>query len=247
MGIAKKKIVKSGSRNGWGKRQNKKNGATKKKTKTYVHEEWCNSIFYHAFWPPDAPPCDRCKKRKTRCPVCRKIETKRYKYTQGGRKGWFDFDAVLKIPDGVDEDGNTHYRLVAVIETDGPSHFDKIKQFGGRKGLKDQKRRDGSKKKFCDLVDPAQGKKKIHMIRIPCYFTKNRRTGAYDVPMTKPCKDRRPNPPVFIKNVHNEVIKLKKLIDSGALGQKVKRHMQKHWDPNWIHSPKANPHLNRNT
>lgn len=208
--------------------------AKKKKKKTgkgegprWVHEDWARQIVEHAFWPNRAPKCARCKRPKL-CAKCKSIESCREYYTDRGRKRWFDFDIVLKVPvapggiAAVDKNGHPVYRIVAVVEVDGPSHYKAIKFGKAKSDIEDQRRRDKLKRAFCKNMG-------IHMVRIPCYFTR------------KGSKDMRPNKPMFINLVHEAVRGLYKVMRTGKLGVEVQKMLAKHWNPNWFRHPRANP------
>lgn len=199
----------------------------KKKTRTWVHEDWARQIVEYAFWANRAPKCNRCKRPKL-CAKCKSIESCRAYYTDQGRKRWFDFDIVLKVPvtrggsPVLDKNGHPVYRIVVVVEVDGPSHYKAIKFGKAKSDIADQKRRDKLKRAYCKKMG-------IHLVRIPCYFTR------------KGSKDMRPNKPKFLTLVHEAVRGIHKMMRAGKLGGDAQKMLAKHWNPNWFRHPKANP------
>lgn len=202
-------------------------GARKKaagKKRLWVHESWARQIFEHAFWPNKAPPCERCPRRKTKCPRCTAIESCRATYMfNGRRKRWFDFDIVLKVrvPGKTDAAGHPLYRIVVAVEVDGPSHYRSIKKFGGAAGYADQRTRDKCKMRYCEEMG-------IYLVRIPCYF-KDKKTHRLV-----------PRPELFVKCVHAKVWEVRAHLES--LGGPAAAALAAHWSPDWHTSPLATPH-----
>ena len=187
----------------------------------WAHEGYARRVFEHAFWPPKAPPCERCPRRKTKCPRCTAIETRRV-YYQGpsGRKRRFDFDIVLKVPapGRTDAAGHPLYRPVVVVEIDGPSHYRSIEQFGGRDGYADQVRRDAQKMRWCE-------ENGVLLVRIPCYFEQKRTRKLV----------RRVD--LFKKLVHARVWDVREYLE--RLGGEARRLLDIHWSDEWFLDPVA--------
>jgi hypothetical protein len=204
-----------------------------KKTRDWTHERWAREIFEHAFWPNKAPPCPKCSKKLKKCGDCTAIESCRVYYIDGQtkRKRWFDFDIVLKVP--VRKGGKEEWKIVAVVEVDGPSHYQAIKFGKAKSDIKDQRRRDQMKREYCR-------KNKIFLARIPCYFTRTvveRKRGK----MPNKKKKMLPNKPKFIKLVHTAVRELYKQMRAGKMGPEACKMLRKNWDPAWASHPVANP------
>lgn len=204
-----------------------KNSKGKDDSRRWVHEGWARQIIEHAFWPNRAPKCVKCNRSKL-CAKCKSIESCRAYYTDRGRKRWFDFDIVLKVPVApggiptMDKNGHPVYRIVAVVEVDGPSHYKAIKFGKAKSDIEDQQRRDKLKRAYCKKMG-------IGLFRIPCYFTR------------KGSKDMRPNKPMFIKLVYKTVHGMYKMMRAGKFGPDAQKMLAKHWNPNWFRHPKANP------
>lgn len=178
----------------------------------WYHESLAKRVFEHAFWKNKAPPC-ACSKRKTKCTTCTAIETCRVRYKYKGRSRWFDFDIVFKVPIK-DASGETRWKIVLVVEVDGPSHYKSIKFGKASSDINDQRLRDKLKQRYCR-------REKIHLIRIPCYFG-------------NPNGKMYPNTKKFIKLVHIKVWEAHEKLSSGALGTEARAMLRKHWRDDWF-------------
>lgn len=197
----------------------------------WKHEAWARQIIEFVFWPNRAPPCKKCRRPKL-CAKCKSIESCRVHYHDKGQKRnrWFDFDIVIKVPvmrqgvHALDKKGVPMYRIIVVIEVDGPSHYKPIKFGKAKSNIADQRRRDAMKHEYCR-------KKNIFLARIPCYFARKVKNKVRMVP----------NKPKFIKLVHRVVREIYERMRAGMLGTEASKLLTQHWDANWASHPMANP------
>lgn len=184
---------------------------------TWYHESLARRVFEHALWKNEAPPC-KCAKNKNKCKECVGIESCRAYYRHKGKRRWFDFDIVFKVPIP-QPDGTVEWKIVLVVEIDGPSHYKALKFGKMESDIADQKLRDKLKQRYCR-------RKGIHMIRIPCYFG-------------NPNGKMYPNTKKFIKLVHIGVWEAQEKLSSGALGLEAARKLRENWSDTWFRHPNA--------
>lgn len=189
----------------------------KKKGCAKIHEKWAARVFDRAFWPVAVIDCAKCPKLKNRCKSCTKAFSKRAFYVQCKRRRWFDFDIALKVFDKA----SGEWKVVVVVEIDGPTHEVSVCINGAKTDISDQMLRDRNKQKYCERAG-------IFMVRIPCYFKRKMPDGTIKY---------MPNPARFVKLVHMAVWSVHDKLRSGDLGSAAARMLDRHWNPDWHRHP----------
>lgn len=122
------------------------------------------------------------------------------------------FDYTLKVRTKTGE-----IRIVAVIETNGPSHRRQLRFNGAKADLKDQKLRDKLKQRHCE-------RKGIHLEWIDCYFS---------VKGGKKRRQEKPNFTLFRRLVEEAILRTREKLLSGDLGPEAVDLVVRHWNGNW--------------